>query len=288
MPQSSDNAPSERAATVLETDEDLREALVRAYRGKVAEAPEATLTPPPPAFEGRAASPYRPVVRPSVPILTVCDDGRNEGETVRIREPKFMIGRAEGDLRFPMDGRMSARHVAITHQVVGGLHRWVVTDLQSTHGMFVRVSRTTLADGAELIIGGGHYRFDAAQAEPDATVNHLPNAHGAGQTQGLDAGAGAFRPAALTEMLGREIGNRVLLTKGEYWVGSDTSCQVSRPDDPFCEPRHARLFRGSRGHWTAEHNQTLNGLWLRMTQITVEAMVQFQIGEQRFKLRVGG
>ena len=82
------------------------------------------------------------------------------------------------------------------------------------------------------------------------------------------------------------IGNRVLLVKSEYWVGSDQTRTICRPDDPFCEARHVRVFRGQRGGWYAEHNRTQNGLWLRMTQITVESTVQFQVGEQRFKLRV--
>ena len=36
----------------------------------------------------------------------------------------------------------------------------------------------------------------------------------------------------------------------------------------------------------AEHNKTQNGLWLRMAQIVAESMIQFQIGEQRFQLKV--
>ena len=95
-----------------------------------------------------------------------------------------------------------------------------------------------------------------------------------------------MKPPALSEMLGQEIGNRVLLVKGEYWIGTDPTCQVCRPDDPFCEARHVRLYRSPRGHWQAEHNKTLNGLWLRMPQITVESAIQFQVGEQRFKLKV--
>jgi hypothetical protein len=106
------------------------------------------------------------------------------------------------------------------------------------------------------------------------------------ETQGWGDEAGPFRPPALTELLGKEIGNRVLLVKGEYWIGSDLSCPVCRPDDPFCEARHVRLFRGQRRGWYAEHHSTQNGLWLRMTQITVESAVQFQAGEQRFKLKV--
>ena len=43
---------------------------------------------------------------------------------------------------------------------------------------------------------------------------------------------------------------------------------------------------GLEGDWHAEHHKTPNGLWLRMPQITVESLAQFQIGEQRFQLRV--
>ena len=280
-------SPPARSSTLLETDEDIRHALRSGPEGRregisvegdEAIAPEST--------PGRPSSPYRPTVRPPVPILTVFDDGRAEGEVIRIRQPKFIIGRTEGDLRVPIDGRMSARHIEITHQVVGGRHRWVVTDLQSTHGLFVRVSRTALADGAEFLVGNGRYRFDAAQAQPDATVDQVPGVGTSGRTQGLDEGAETFRPPALTELIGKEVGNRVLLVKQEYWIGTDPRCQVCRSDDPFCEARHARLHRSPRGHWHAEHDKTKNGLWLRMPQIVAESMIYFQVGEQRFKLKV--
>jgi FHA domain len=293
MPQKPDHNPQDtvpdRSSTVLETDEDIRQALLSGLKGQQQNVPVEPRPSPtfssPTQNPGRPASPFRPTVRPPVPILTVFDDGKMDGETVRLREPKFIIGRTEGDLRFPLDGRMSSRHVEITHQVVGGLHRWVVTDLQSTHGMFVRVSKTALADKAEFLVGNGRYRFDAAQTERDVTVDQIPNDGVSSQTQGWAEGTTPFRPPALTELLGREIGNRVLLIKGEYWIGSDPSCQVCRPDDPFCESRHVRLFRGNKG-WHADHNKTQNGLWLRMAQITVDSTMQFQIGEQRFKLKV--
>ena len=284
MAQSTDPAPLERAGTVLETDDDIRQALLSGMKGQkqnVPVEPKAT-----PNNAARPASPFRPTVRPPTPVLTVCDDGKLDGEVIRLREPRLVIGRTEGDVRFPMDGRMSSRHVEITHQVVGGLHRWVVTDLQSTHGMFVRVSKSALADKAEFLVGNGRYRFDASQPEREETVDHVPSEPSTGQTQGWAEGNGPLRPPALTELLGREIGNRVLLVKSEYWIGSDPSCPVCRPDDPFCDARHVRLYRGSRGGWHAEHNKTQNGLWLRMTQINVDSTLQFQIGEQRFKLKV--
>ncbi len=219
-------------------------------------------------------------------MLIVFDDGRMEGEIIRIRGPRFVIGRSEGDLTFPLDGRMSGRHVEITHQFVGGMHRWVVTDLQSTHGMFVRVSKTAMADGAEILVGGGRYRFDAPQPAAGGTADFDADDSGRGSTRGWDDAPSPFRPPALTEQIGGEIGNRTLLVKDEYWIGSDSSCAIQRPDDPFCELRHVRLFRKPQGSWHAEHNKSLNGLWTRMTQITVDPMVHFQIGEQRFQIKL--
>ena len=181
-------------------------------------------------------------------MLTVFDDGKTDGEVIRIRDHRFIIGRTEGDLCIPLDGRMSARHVEITHQVVGGLHRWVVTDLQSTHGMFVRVSRTVLADKAEFLVGNGRYRFDAPVTDAGPTIDSASGQPGFSETHGWDDGAEHVPAAGRHRADRHEIGNRMLLVKNEYWIGSDPSCPICRPDDPFCEPRHVRLYRQlSRG-----------------------------------------
>jgi FHA domain len=284
--------PTERFGTLIETEDDVRQALQSGQKGRQpvpAPAVPSDLSPAPvpSPSASRPAVPFRPTVRPPVAVLTVFDDGKTDGEMIRIRDHRFTIGRTEGDFCIPLDGRISGKHVEITHQFVGGLHRWVVTDLQSTHGMFVRVSRTVLADKAEFLVGNGRYRFDDPQGGPDETVDQAATAGNFSETQGLSDGPATFRSPALTELLGREIGNRALLVKNEYWIGSDPSCPICRPDDPFCEPRHVRLYRGgSKGGWHAEHHKTPNGLWLRMPQITVEAVAQFQIGEQRFQLKV--
>ena len=284
------NPPVERSGTLIETEDDIRQALQSGHKGRPpGPAVPAELSPapaPPAQGAARPAVPFRPTVRPPVAVLTVFDDGKTDGEMIRIRDHRFTIGRTEGNLCIPLDGRISAKHVEITHQFVGGLHRWVVTDLQSMHGMFVRVSRTVLSDKAEFLVGNGRYRFDAPQADADQTADQAANAGNFSETQGLSDGPGQFRPPALTELLGKEIGNRALLVKNEYWIGSEPSCPICRPDDPFCEPRHVRIYRGgSRGGWHAEHHKTPNGLWLRMPQIMVESVAQFQIGEQRFQLK---
>ena len=111
----------ERARTCLETDDDVLHAL-RANLGTPpplfapAAAPRgaalpATAQPPPLASaDARAsAASYRPTLRPPMAVLTVFDDGKHEGEQIRLRGNRFIVGRTEGDLMIPHDGMISAR-----------------------------------------------------------------------------------------------------------------------------------------------------------------------------------
>ena len=76
-------------------------------------------------------------------MLTVCDDGRRDGEIIRIREEQFIVGRSEGDFQLAFDELLSSRHLAISRQLVKGHWRWVVTDLQSKNGVFFSCLKST-------------------------------------------------------------------------------------------------------------------------------------------------
>ncbi|MCI0460514.1 MAG: FHA domain-containing protein, partial [Gemmataceae bacterium] len=55
----------------------------------------------------------------------------------------------------------------------------------------------------------------------------------------------------------------------------------------FANPRHARLYRDAKGQWHIANHKSLNGVWLRLVQPQpIETACQFQLGEQRFLLRV--
>jgi len=285
---------TERLATSTEVTESSRDLDARIIQALAPGEPEIAPKPVTETFQvhaprpaaARPAIPFRLVVRPPIAMLTVCDDGKNDGEVIRIRSHRFVIGRTEGDLCIPLDGRISARHVEVTLQTVAGRHhRWVVTDLQSTHGLFVRVSRVKLGDSSELIVGGGRYHFEAPRHQEGTTLEDLSQDDRFESTHGFTDPSTRIQAPALTELIGNQIGNRVLLVNPEYWIGSDPSCPICRHDDPFCEPRHVRLYSNPKGIWHAENNKTANGLWVRMPQVVVESHVQFQIGEQRFRLR---
>lgn len=240
-------------------------------------------TDPPQPPAAPAVTAWRPTQRPPVALLTVRDDGRADGEVVRLRADRFVLGRTEGDLTFPHDAIVSTRHAEITRQHVGGVWRWAVTDLQSTNGLYVRLSRTPLVDRREFLAGGGRYRFDAPEGSTDTAAPLPGDAPPTGGTAGPRELTQA--PPALTELVGGGVGNRVVLTYSEYWIGSDPTCGIRRPNDPFCEARQVRVYRTPKG-WVAEHPKTLNGLWVRLPRVVAERILQFQIGEQRFKLVV--
>ncbi|HEX7449098.1 MAG TPA: FHA domain-containing protein [Pirellulales bacterium] len=317
-PRPLQQAPAQRMATCLETDDDVMDAL-RESLASPQSAPSHPIGPSPPigsplpiappATQRNTAAPrvaarpparhvaapqpslaaaYRPTLRPPMALLIVCDDGKAEGESFRLRDGRFVIGRTQGDLVIPHDGMISSRHVEITRQLVGGQSRWVITDLQSTNGLFVRISRTPLDDQSELLVGKGRYRLIVPASDGSATADYVPphGARNATQAWGADAAAPAM--PALVELVGNLLGNRVPLIGAEYWIGADPACEICRANDPFCEARHARLTRDAKSSWHVEQCKTVNGLWFRVPQVICESVVQFQIGEQRFRLRSGG
>jgi pSer/pThr/pTyr-binding forkhead associated (FHA) protein len=271
---------------LLETDDDVLQALRNQPNVELVPVPMQ-----PPASSAKpavSAKPYRPTQRPPIALLIILDDGKGEGEVLRLRGDRFVIGRTDGDLLIPHDPQISGRHIEITRHRSGEKHRWVVTDLQSTNGLFIRVSRTVLADKAEILAGNGRYRFEASGSNLPETVDESAPAapHGSTRPVGIDA-ASLMHPA-LVELIGGRVLSRVPLATPEYWIGSDPTCAICRASDPFIEPRHIRLYRETNGAWYAQNNKTSNGLWLKVPHVTVTDSCSFQIGEQRFRLNTGG
>ena len=120
------------------------------------------------------------------------------------------------------------------------------------------------------------------------TVDQLPSTTDAPSTRPWAAAAGRLPHAAVVELVAGATGARLPLVNPEYWIGRNPDCAVCRSDDPFVEPRHVRLFRDAKGAWHAQNNKSANGLWVKVPQITVDDGCLFQIGEQRFRLKVGG
>ncbi len=229
--------------------------------------------------------PERPVQRPPMALLCILDDGRSEGEWVRLRDDITVIGRTEGDVRVPHDELLSSRHAQLVRQSAPSGHRWVLIDLQSTNGTFVRIGSTLLRHENELIIGGGRYRFEAGGApmSADGALDVRPQT-----TQPWSGASIHSLLPSLVEITPSGPDHRFPLTLPEYWVGRDAqSCVIARSNDVLVSARHARLHRNAKGQWHAENNKSLNGLWLRiMEPMPLGNACQFRLGEQRFLFRM--
>ena len=69
---------------------------------------------------------------------------------------RFVIGREAGDLRVADDPYLSGEHVSVRR--VGA--RYVLSDLDSSNGTFIRIrSEVELRPGDEILIGGQVFRF---------------------------------------------------------------------------------------------------------------------------------
>jgi pSer/pThr/pTyr-binding forkhead associated (FHA) protein len=232
----------------------------------VADAPGSPKTTPAPGSPKTVGAPapkvplFKPTSRPPVALLTVFDDGEHDGDVVRIRGERFVIGRSEGDLLLPHDGQVSTRHAEVVRQQVDdGSWAWELIDLDSTNGTFVRAGTAILKDGQEFLIGQTRYRFT----------------HGEGAA------------AQLIELRKAGAGPRLSLIDQEYWIGSERPvCAIVPVDDPFVSPRHARLSRDAKDRWHISNNRAINGVWLRVEQTDLTRSCFFQVGEQRFSFKV--
>src|SRR5438876_2546080 len=152
--------------TRLESVDDIRAAIgapARPVTQQERSTPPPVSAPagPPPLPE---ATPFRPVMRPPMACLYVIDDGRSDGEMIRIRGDTFVIGRTEGDLKLPHDRMISGKHVSITREAeaLKGRFRWFVNDLQTRNGTFIRAGSAVMVHGTEILIGGRRFTFNAA------------------------------------------------------------------------------------------------------------------------------
>ncbi|MCI0463384.1 MAG: FHA domain-containing protein [Gemmataceae bacterium] len=213
--------------------------------------------------------PDRPHLRPPIALLCICDDGKLDGEWVRLRGDRYVIGRTEGDICIPHDVTMSSQHAEISRQGTREGYRWLLRDLHSANGTFARISSAILRHSDEVLIGRGRYRFEAAESA--AMVEEARNPV----------------PATLVELAGTGSGQHFTLTLPEYWIGRDReACRIARPDDLVVSPRHARLYRDVVGQWHIENNQSFNGVWFRVEEFQLASSCQFRLGEQRFVMRL--
>lgn len=223
---------------------------------------------------------FRPRLRPSMALLTILDDGGDEGEDVRLRDAVTVLGRSQGEVTIPHDEQMSGRHAEIRRAQEGTRWTWTLTDLGSTNGTFVRVHKCSVKPGQELLVGHTRFRFE----EPSEPMMTAELAQGTAPWQSVATADGAANPA-LVELTSRGDGRRWPLAEPQATIGRRHDCTIVL-DDPMVGDRHVRLWRDERG-WRLESHESRDGVWIRIEKpVTVDRTCSFQLGEQRFVLKV--
>ncbi|MBC8873641.1 MAG: FHA domain-containing protein [Planctomycetes bacterium] len=225
-------------------------------------------------------------------MAVVClhyDGSSTEGEEIAVRGPEFIIGRSDGDVTIPHDDQISSRHVKLVRRLQNGRHTWIVQDLGSTNGTFALIEEGVLREGHELLLGSRRYRLEIAPQSTAAEGDMPAKEHGQTGTWQSIASTSSSLPMpapALVELKADGEGDRFEISGKETTIGTDDACDVVIEGDEFLSSRHARLWRDGRGRWLIKPIQALNGVWVRVGAIRLHRSGKFQIGEQRFSVRI--
>jgi len=193
----------------------------------------------------------RPTHRSGMPILWILDDGRETGELVRMRKPTLVIGRNVGDVQIPHDQQVSDPHAEVVRH--GPI--WLLRDLQSAAGTFVRIRHSQVASGQEMRVGTRRYRIEE--------LGPLVRLEGEGRLWEWE------------------------LQGSEVTIGRAPGCwPLAGSDDGTLSPWHARLYRDESGLWHVADSNSFNGTWLRAAEVEIDGAAEFLLGEQRFRLEV--
>jgi hypothetical protein len=135
------------------------DAMVPAPQQYAATQVSATPSPQP------GGQPERTIVMSSTPVaappkhgrLLLIMEGGETGETYDLRPTETVIGRVDGDIKFPHDGYMSGRHA----RVVQRNGRFYLLDNNSRNGTFIKIHQEVeLNPGDVLLVGKQLFRFE--------------------------------------------------------------------------------------------------------------------------------
>lgn len=191
---------------------------------------------------------------------------------------EFVIGRMEGDLSVVGDPFLSKRHASVSRDAAGYLLR----DLGSTNGTFVRLrNETPLRAGDEVIVGGQLLRLTLDDGPPANAPAR------AGDTQMLGFGLGSPRLVRIVSG-GREA-EAYPLTEERTRIGRDDG-EIRFPDDLLLSSLHATVTMKSApggAAFSIRDERSRNGVFLRLrSPWTLSPGDVFTAGRQVFRFEI--
>lgn len=239
--------------------------------------------PAAPSVVSDSAPLLRPVLRPSMAILELLDDGRNEGEVFRLRADSVALGRSGADIEIPHDAQISGTHCLVVRSCRESGTEWILKDLDSTNGTFLRVARCVVNSSTPVMMGCYRYLIRDTADQPVVSPRNTEDRTRAWQVPGMEP----LNPARFRLVRLHPDGSERLfpVPASESVIGTDPSCDVVVDDDPALSARHARI-RCTRDRTVLEDADSRNGLWIAIRERRLKSNAMFLIGEQRIRFRV--
>jgi len=233
---------------------------------------------------------FSPRHRPNYPRLMIIDDGTaSDGEEIRIRCDSLTIGRSGCDICFPADGLMSSKHIRISlKQMKHQTWAWVIDDLDSKNGLFIRQLEIDLNAGNEFLMGGVRYLLHAGHIQKMHSIGGNPSISAYVAPSITTVPSEQPRGACL-ECREYSVPEHLLyipLSSKPLALGRAATGPGRIPSDPFLEPLHAKLLTQDQMTWRLIDQDSTNGIWLRIKEAVLHGSIDFFAGEQRFRFTI--
>jgi len=225
--------------------------------------------------------------------ICIVDDFSDDGEWIRIRVSKTVIGSKEADVLIPHDESISARHAELLRAEEDNEFKWFLKDV-SRYGTFVRAVDYRLRNQQEILLGCHLFRFDktpgvgAPPATPDESENEAPARDITKPMPLISPQQAVSTGASLIELLADNQTGEVHSLARDNLIGTGPKARIQL-NDPYLDPVHARIYRDNEGQWHLEDKGSLNGSWVRMKKEEKHEILsqdQFLMGEQRLIVKV--
>ena len=225
---------------------------------------------------------FAPRRRPCYPQLVIVDDHSSDsGEVVRLRRESLSLGRIGCDLSFPAEALMSATHAKISLQETSPHHwDWILEDLSSSNGVFVRLTEFPLRPGNEFLLGGTRVKVHG-----DTQFNRKSNEtmpFWSAYTSETEHVLSKSELEVCSYMFSQE--SCFLPLRGKrLQLGRLADAAKTLSADPFVEPTHVVIQKTDPHSWKVVDQKSLNGVWLRVRRAVLSQSTSFILGEQRFR-----
>ncbi|MFO0592211.1 MAG: FHA domain-containing protein [Polyangiaceae bacterium] len=241
----------------------------------------ATVREHPLVSAARAATP-----QPRGRLVVIEADG-SEGMTFTLHDRPVDIGRSEGDILVKEDPYVSPRHA----RLVPDGNRWIVRDLASTNGVYLRLKKAYLLQDADLLLLGQEVLQFQLVSEPEKGLGHASQ-HGTLLFGSPITSRSARLCQRTVEGIVRDVYH---LHRDETIIGRETG-DIVFTADPFLSRRHAMIRRalarkenagraGSRWDFTLTDLDSSNGTFVAIrNEVALQHGDFVRVGQHLFRV----